>query len=48
MSDQHTRTMYYLIEEESGFVAWTHDVEFCIQGLDRWRVNDAHCRTVRP
>ena len=48
MSDQHTRTMYYMIEEDAGFVGFTSDVEFCIRGLDRWRVYDAHCRTVRP
>lgn len=48
MSDDHTRTMYYMIEEKASFVSWTSGVEFCIRGLDRWRVYDGNCRTVRP
>ena len=48
MSDKHRRTMYFMIEEDTSFVSWTAGVEFCIRGLDRWRVYDRDCRTVRP
>lgn len=48
MSDERTRTMFYMIEEDASFVSWSWGVEFCIRGLDRWRVYDGKCRTVRP
>ncbi len=48
MSDQRTRTLYYMIEEDASFVSWSWGVEFCIRGLDRWRIYDGRCRTVRP
>ena len=48
LSDLSHRTMYYMIEEEAGFVALRDSVEFCIRGLDPWYVHDAKCRTVRP
>ena len=48
LSDRSHRTMYYMIEEEAGFIALSHGVEFCIRGLDPWYVHDAKCRTVRP
>ncbi|PLX38378.1 MAG: cytoplasmic protein [Hyphomicrobiales bacterium] len=48
MSDGRTRTMYYMIEEDAGFVGKCWNVEFCIRGLDRWHIYDPTCRTVRP
>jgi hypothetical protein len=40
--------VHYLIEEHQGFASISWNVEFCIDGLDRWRVYDGWCRTVRP
>lgn len=44
---RHPR-IHYLIEEHQGFASISWNVEFCIVGLDRWRIYDAWCRTVRP
>lgn len=47
MSDGTHRTVYYLIEDQGGFAGRNWDVEFCVMGLDPWRVYDGYCRAVR-
>jgi hypothetical protein len=44
----HERFAYYMVEEKAGFVGISWNVEVCISGLDRWRVYDGQCETVRP
>lgn len=39
--------VYYMIEQDSGFVGVSWNVEFCVAGYDPWRVHDGGCRTVR-
>jgi hypothetical protein len=39
---------YYMIEERTGFVGLTWNVEVCLAGRDKWHVYDGNCRTVRP
>lgn len=41
------KTLYYLIEQNYGFVGISWNVEFCVQGYDPWRVQDGNCRAVR-
>lgn len=48
LSDGRTRKVHYLIEEGLGFAGFGWNVEFCVTGLDPWRVYDGYCRTVRP
>lgn len=47
-NDDRTRTLYYFVEESTGFVGVKWNVEFCIRGLDPWRVYDGRCRVARP
>ncbi|MFD0915660.1 hypothetical protein ACFQ14_04510 [Pseudahrensia aquimaris] len=39
-------TMLYLIEGGQGFAGTGFNVEFCINGLDPWRVYDGSCRVL--
>ena len=41
------RTVFYLIEGGQGFAGTRRNVEFCIDGLDPWRVYDGHCEVLR-
>lgn len=48
VTDRHRpSTLYYLIEQDYGFVGVTWNVEFCIAGYEPWFVHDGNCRTVR-
>lgn len=47
-TEPEQRFAYYMVEEKAGFVGVSFNVEVCIAGLDRWRVYDGVCRTVRP
>lgn len=47
MNDGRKRQMWYLIEEGMGFAGMRDNVEFCIDGLDPWKVYGAWCRSVR-
>ena len=47
MTNGSRRTVYYMIGEGMGFASVGPGVEFCVLGLDPWRVHDAGCRTVR-
>ncbi|MEJ1160724.1 hypothetical protein [Prosthecomicrobium sp. N25] len=44
---RHPSALYYLIEQDYGFVGITWNVEFCVIGYEPWRVHDGNCRTVR-
>lgn len=41
-------TMYYFVEQDSGFVGIGWSVYTCILGHDRWRIYDGRCRVARP
>ncbi len=47
MTDGSVRTVYYTIEEQTGFASIGTGIDFCVLGLDPWYVHDAACRTVR-
>ena len=47
MTNGETYTVYYTTEEELGFASIGDYVDFCVLGLDPWRVHDGFCRTVR-
>lgn len=47
MTDGTWRTVYYAIEFGVGFASIGNYVDFCVLGLDPWRVHDAGCRTVQ-
>lgn len=47
-NDDRSRRVYYFVEEQAGFVGIKWNVEFCVSGLDPWRVYDGRCRVARP
>ncbi|MEI2383655.1 cytoplasmic protein [Breoghania sp. JC706] len=47
LSNGRLHPVYYMIEAYSGFVGVSWNVEACLPGFDRWRVNDGNCRVVR-
>jgi hypothetical protein len=47
MNDGRKRQIWYLIENGMGFAGYRDNVEFCIDGLDPWKVHGAWCRSVR-
>ncbi|MEM5494092.1 hypothetical protein [Hoeflea sp. AS16] len=47
MNDGHKRTIWWLIEGGMGFAGLGDNVEFCISGLDPFKVHGAWCRSVR-
>ena len=47
MTDGSLRTVYYAIEFGVGFASIGNYVDFCVLGLDPWRVHDGGCRTVQ-
>jgi len=47
MTDGSMRVVYYAIEFGVGFASLGNYVDFCVLGLDPWRVHDAACRTVQ-
>jgi capsid protein len=48
LSDGHVRRIWYLIEEGVGFASIGDNVEFCVEGFDRWYVyNSPWCRVLR-
>ena len=47
MTDGSSRTVFYAIEFGQGFASVGNYVDFCVLGLDPWRVHDEACRTVR-
>ena len=47
LSDGRTHYVWYFIETEAGFAGIGDNVEFCVNGFDRWNVYNAHCRVAR-
>ncbi len=47
MTDGRVRNIYYMVERGQGFASIGNNVQFCIIGLDPWRVYGAACSTVR-
>jgi uncharacterized protein with PIN domain len=47
LNNGKTTTVYYLLEQSAGFAALSWNVDFCLYGLDPWRVNDGRCHAVR-
>jgi hypothetical protein len=47
LTNGEMRTVYYAIEYGVGFASIGHYVDFCVLGLDPWRVHDGGCRTVQ-
>ena len=47
MSDGKSRTIYILLEDSQGFAGIGDYVNYCISGLDPWRIYGADCRSVR-
>ena len=47
MTNGEFRTVYYAIEHGVGFASLGNYVDFCVLGLDPWRVHDGACRTVQ-
>jgi hypothetical protein len=47
LMDGQDRQIWYLIEYGRGFVGIGDNVEFCVQGFDRWNVYNAACRVLR-
>ena len=48
LSDGYTRNIWYLIEGGMGFAGIGDNVEFCVDGFDRWYVYNGRCRVLRP
>ena len=47
MNDGHKRQIWWLIEGGMGFAGLRDNLEFCISGLDPFKVHGAWCRSVR-
>jgi hypothetical protein len=47
LSDGHSRTIWYLIEDGMGLAGMGDNVEFCVAGFDRWMVYNGRCRVLR-
>lgn len=47
LSDGYSRQISYLIEYGQGFASIGDNVEFCIDGFDRWNVYNSRCRVLR-
>ena len=46
-SSGRKKSIYYLIEANSGFAGCGYAVEACIMGRDPWKIHGAYCRSVR-
>lgn len=47
LSDGRQRDIWYLIERPMGFAGIGSNVEFCVDGFDRWKVYNGRCRVLR-
>lgn len=47
MSDGQQRKVWYLVEERQGFVTLGSNVEFCVDGYDKWYVYNASCSVLK-
>lgn len=48
MNDNVPRPLWYEVETTMGFAGIGDNVEYCVGGLDPWRVYGAYCLSVRP
>lgn len=46
-SDGHTRSLWYVVKYGMGFASIGDKVQYCIAGLDPWRVYGADCDSLR-
>ena len=46
LSNGRHPTVLYLIEGGQGFAGTGHKVQFCVNGLDPWRMFDGSCRAI--
>ena len=47
MTNGRSYPVYYVVEHGLGFAGIGRNIDFCVPGLDPWRVHDGDCRTVR-
>ncbi|MGH6762749.1 MAG: hypothetical protein ACRECW_14315 [Phyllobacterium sp.] len=47
MSDGQHKRVWYMIEEGQGLASIGNNVEFCVDGFDRWNVYNSYCRVLR-
>jgi capsid protein len=47
LSDGMQRPVWYLVEEGMGLAGTGYNVEFCVDGFDRWNVYSGACRILR-
>lgn len=47
LTDGQYRPVWYMVEDGQGFAGVGSNVEFCVDGFDRWYVFDASCRVLR-
>lgn len=47
MTNGRRHAVYYTIEFGQGFASIGNYVDFCVVGLDPWRIHDEACRAVR-
>jgi hypothetical protein len=47
MTNGVRRTVFYTVSAGMGFASIGHGVDFCLAGLDPWRVHGAACRSLR-
>lgn len=47
LSDGRKRYVWYLIENPWGYAGAGNNVEFCVNGFDRWYVYSGRCRVLR-
>lgn len=48
LSDGSFQSVHYMVEENSGFLGISWNVEACLAPLDKWHVYGAYCSTTRP
>lgn len=48
MNDGSSYPLYYMVEYGQGFTGvGGYNVEFCVEGFDKWRIQDGNCRAVK-
>ncbi|PZO77149.1 MAG: hypothetical protein DI629_15210 [Mesorhizobium amorphae] len=47
LDNSESRSIWYLIETDQGFASIGENVEFCVNGFDRWMIYNGACRILR-
>lgn len=48
MNDGSRHSAWYVVEDGQGFAGVAGmNVEFCVDGFDKWRIHDGKCRAIR-